>query len=161
MFGGLQLARARLRALAERASWSALDASFSICSDRRRASIASESTPRRRKSAAMGCEMGWPTRACVLAELTRTVGPSLLASMRSTDGDRHTLPVQTARIEKYFLGHPRTPLGQASKPLVGSVAVVRQSADTGYEFPSCYEPTIRVRSCCPSLIHAGLLNRVR
>ena len=74
-------------------------ASLSICSDSRRASNESGSTPLSSRSAAIGSEIGWPTSAWVPAELTLTVGPSLLASRRSTAGERQTLPVQTARIE--------------------------------------------------------------
>ena len=40
----------------------------------------------------MGSEMGWPTRACMPAELTLIVGPSLLASRRSTAGDPAHIP---------------------------------------------------------------------
>jgi len=38
----------------------------------------------------------------VPAELTLTVGPSRLASRRSTAGERQTLPVQTLRMENVF-----------------------------------------------------------
>ena len=67
----------------------------------------------------MGSEIGWPTRAWVPAELTLTVDPSLLASRRSTAGERQTFPVQTARIENssrvinYF---PRTSSCPGSAP---------------------------------------------